>query len=47
MTEDQTELTKTETEPTETEFFGHRFGSQFLLTELSTVNSVPCVGYPN
>jgi len=42
-TKNRTELTGIETEVTETEIFGPRFGSRFPETEIITVNSVPAV----
>jgi hypothetical protein len=39
---DRTELT--ETEVTETENFGHKFGLQFEVTELTGLNSVITLG---
>jgi hypothetical protein len=37
-------MTETETEKTETENFGHKIGLRFIVTELTSVNSVLEVG---
>jgi hypothetical protein len=44
MTEDRTEIPETETEVTETEKFGHKFGLESLMTEVISVISVSSLG---
>ena len=43
-TENRTELIGNETEVTETEIFGRRFGFKFPGTKIITVNSGPALG---
>jgi hypothetical protein len=44
MTKDRTEIPETETEVTDTENFGHKFGLLFEVTELTDLSSVFTLG---